>query len=198
MSHLLLLVVPHDLHPPHLLRCHRHTHAIATPSTLIPPLMLFLPLLLQFVVVLFWGLYHVDQEMVYPHEVELVIPSILNHFWHTAPLLLVFLELLVVFHRYPSNTIATCAVLGLSTSYIVWIVWVFTNAAIWPYPFFKLIPLPALPIFFIINLVIITTFYFVGKWGCYLRWKGEGGWLCCGYCISHVVSNLVLYMSKWM
>ncbi len=135
------------------------------------PILLSSPL--QFVVLMFWGIYAVDQELVFPQEVERHIPRLLNHSIHTAPIVLVFVELLLVFHRYPSNLKAMMIVFGISTVYIVWIVWVFTRASVWPYGFFQVIPLPALPLFFISCFLITLLFYFLGKWCCYLRWKGE-------------------------
>ena len=111
--------------------------------------------------------------MILPREVERHIPHLLSHCFHTAPIILVFLELLLVYHRYPDNMKGILMVFVMCTAYIVWIVWVFTKASIWPYGFFKLIPLPALPVFFLTNFVIAVLFYFAGKWCCYLRWKGE-------------------------
>ena len=125
--------------------------------------------------VMFWGLYAADRELVHPVEMDKYIPPSLNHCQHTFPLLLVALEAIIVFHRYPSNTIATFTNFTFSTMYIIWIVWVFTMSGIWPYPFFKLVPLPALPVFFFVNFFICLTLYFVGKVFCYLRWKG---WWC--------------------
>ncbi len=111
--------------------------------------------------------------MIYPVELDGVIPFMLNHCWHTVPLVTALLEALVVFHRYPSNFQAAVIGFLFSTSYIVWIVWVFTKAGIWPYPFFKIIPMPGLPLFFAANFTIELVFYFTGKLVCYLRWKGN-------------------------
>ena len=121
----------------------------------------------------FWGISAADREMIHPAEIDKYIPASLNHCHHTFPVLLVLLESLIVFHRYPNNTVASFLNFLTSTLYIVWIVWVFTKAGIWPYPFFKLIPLPGLPVFFTVNFFIFLMFYFLGKAVCYLRWKGK-------------------------
>ena len=113
-----------------------------------------------------------DREMIYPLELDSLIPSSLNHCWHTMPLVAALLEALVVFHRYPSNFHAMIVNFIVSTIYIVWIVWVFTTASIWPYPFFQIIPMPGLPLFFGANFVILLMLYQVGKLVCYFRWKG--------------------------
>ena len=122
---------------------------------------------------LFWGIYFVDREMVYPQELDKYIPAMLNHCWHTLPLFSGILEALVVFHRYPSHMTAVSCVFVFSTLYIIWIVWVFTNANIWPYPFFKLFPLPSLPLFFLANFIIAVMFQLFARVFCYLRWKGD-------------------------
>lgn len=122
--------------------------------------------------VLFWGIYAADRELIHPAELDEYIPVSLNHCQHTFPLLLVVLEGLIVFHRYPSNAVAALTNFSFSTLYIVWIVWVFTVSGNWPYAVVKVVPLPALPVFFTMNFFISLVFYFLGKFFCYLRWKG--------------------------
>lgn len=150
----------------------------AFPLCMVSPLNLSLkksltPPLSQFVVVLFWGIYFVDRELVYPLVLDQYIPVSLNHCWHTFPIVFSFLEALVVFHRYPSSMWGMVVVCGFSSLYIVWIAWVYTAAKIWPYPFFKIIPLPALPVFFLTNFLIAVLFQQFGRLCCYLRWKGK-------------------------
>lgn len=125
---------------------------------------------------MFWAIFWIDREMVHPAELDQYIPSILNHLYHTAPIVLSFLEALTVFHRYPSNPSAVLAVFLVSTAYIVWIVWVFTRASIWPYGFFEVMPLPVIPLFFLFSFLVCLGFYFLGKLCCYLRWKGNKLW----------------------
>ena len=126
----------------------------------------------QFVGVMFWAIYLADREVIFPTELDQYIPQGLNHCWHTFPVLIVFLEAVIVFHRYPSTKLCAFGVFMLSALYIVWIVWVYSVAEIWPYDFFDLLPTVALPLFFLSNFLIILAFQFVGKHCCYLRWKG--------------------------
>ena len=109
----------------------------------------------------------------FPQELDAFIPSLHNHFCHTVPIIMTFLEAMVVFHQYPSYMVGILVVFIVCTLYIVWIVWVFTITNVWPYPFIKLIPLPVLPVFFTANYVISVLFYLVGKFTSYLRWKGK-------------------------
>ena len=128
---------------------------------------------LQFVSIMFWGIYAIDREVIYPAVLDNTIPFHLNHLWHTTIILCVFAELVIVFHRYPSNMVAALITLAYSCGYIVWIVWVFTVSRTWPYPFFDIIPLPMLPVFFLVSFLIGLGMYFLGKGLCYLRWKGD-------------------------
>lgn len=122
---------------------------------------------------MFWGIYAIDRELIYSQELDKTIPFVLNHFWHTVPLLCVFAELLIVFHPYPSNMGATLVVVSFSFLYIFWTIWVYTSVKIWPYPFFDIIPPLMLPGFFLVCFLIQLTIYHVGKGFCYLRWKGD-------------------------
>ena len=127
---------------------------------------------LQFVAVMFWGIYAIDRELIYPAYLDNTIPFVLNHCWHTLIVVCVLIELVVVFHQLPSNWTAALVTFGYSFAYMIWIVWVFTMSREWPYPFFKDIPLPVLPLFFITCSLIGLGFYYLGKGFCYLRWRG--------------------------
>ena len=129
--------------------------------------------ILQFVAVMFWGIYAIDRELIYPTFLDNTIPTILNHLWHTTVVLCALVELVVVFHRFPGNWTATLVTFGYSFSYMIWIIWVFTMSRAWPYPFFNVIPLPLLPLFFLACSFIGLLFYFLGKMLCYLRWPSE-------------------------
>ena len=121
---------------------------------------------------MFWGIYSIDREMIHPASLDAYIPVGLNHCTHTLPALFTLLEAVIVFHRYPSTMWCTFIAFVVSTLYIVWIVRIYTVTKTWPYGFLNIIPLPALPLFFLANFFIALAFQFVGKLFCYLRWKG--------------------------
>ena len=131
---------------------------------------MFIP---QSVCVLFWSIYAVDREYIYPKSLDKTIPFILNHYWHTGIAVTSLIEAVVVFHRYPSNFKAFFMQFLIATVYIVWIVWIFTTVGRWPYPFMKAIPLPLFPVFCLTCLLLDYAFYFVGWLICYIRWRGK-------------------------
>ncbi len=127
----------------------------------------------QFVAVMFWSIYAIDRELIYPLALDKTIPFELNHLWHTTIVVCVLIELVVVFHRFPSNWTAIIITFIYSFGYMIWIVWIFTMSRKWPYPFFNLIPPPVIPLFFLVCSLIGVLFYFLGKGLCYLRWPGK-------------------------
>ena len=127
----------------------------------------------QSVCVLFWSIYAMDREFIYPAELDKTIPFILNHFWHTGIIITSLIEVVVVFHRYPSNFKAFLMQFAIATAYIMWMVYLFNVTGRWPYPFIKLIPLPLFPVFCLSCLLVDVVFYFIGKFLCQLRWRGE-------------------------
>lgn len=126
-----------------------------------------------FVCVAFWGIYAVDREFVYPVYLDEHIPSMLNHYWHTTIVVGVFLELVVVFHRFPSNMTALWVIFLFTTTYITWIVSVFSNAQVWPYPFMDLMPVPLFPVLFLACFFVTVAMYALGMNLGYLRWNAR-------------------------
>jgi len=98
------------------------------------------------------------------------IPQILNHYWHTFITVAVLIELLVVFHRYPSTGVAATVSFLYSTAYIIWMVWVFTNTKLWPYPFLNKMPPPLISLFFAGCFFVGLGMYLLGKRIAYLWW----------------------------
>ncbi|OUC46879.1 FAR-17a/AIG1-like protein [Trichinella nativa] len=56
-----------------------------------------------FVVLMFWILYAIDREMVYPDYLDEIIPSWYNNVLHVAPLPFILVDSLLVCHRYPTK-----------------------------------------------------------------------------------------------
>ena len=128
--------------------------------------------LMQFVFVLFWSIYAYDRELIHPERLDKLIPFDLNQHEHTGIMIVSLIEMMVVFHRYPSNFKAFMMQFLITTLYIIWIVWVFSVTGRWSYTFLQKLPLPIFPIFCIINLLVYVAFYYIGKVFCYFRWRG--------------------------
>ena len=143
-------------------------HFLSADSSLI---LFFIP---QFVFTLFWSIYAYDRELIHPERLDKLIPVELNLHHHAGIMVTSIIEILIVFHRYPSNFRAYMIQFLVTTLYLFWTVWVFSVTSKWSYPFMEKIPLPIFPVFCAINLMIYVAFYYVGKLLCYFRWRGKG------------------------
>lgn len=128
----------------------------------------------QFVFVLFWSIYAYDRELIHPERLDKLIPVELNLHHHAGIIVTSIIEIVVVFHRYPSNFRAFMMQFLITTLYLFWTVWVFSVTGKWSYPFLAKLPLPIFPIFCAVNLLIFVVLYYVGKLLCYFRWRGKG------------------------
>ncbi|XP_067324314.1 androgen-induced gene 1 protein-like [Anolis sagrei] len=116
-----------------------------------------------FVAVAFWGLYAYDRELVYPKELDDINPSWLNHSMHTTILPLLFIELYICPHKYPSRIKGIFGLAFFAVTYLVWILWVHYKSGIWAYPVLGVLSPGGMVIFFFVTFVIMVTFYFLGE-----------------------------------
>ncbi|KYQ90289.1 hypothetical protein DLAC_11750 [Tieghemostelium lacteum] len=49
---------------------------------------------------MFWSIYFVDRELIYPKYLDAIFPSYINHIQHTLPGIFAILELILVNHQY--------------------------------------------------------------------------------------------------
>jgi hypothetical protein len=124
-----------------------------------------------FVVIAFWGIYAIDRELVYPVALDEFVPPFLNHCWHTFIGVGVFLEVLLVFHRYPPTSKAVTTVFTYSTAYIIWLVVILTVDNFWVYPFLRVMPPPVISVFFAASFFLAVGLYFFGKILGNWRWR---------------------------
>ena len=111
----------------------------------------------------FWGPYGYNRDFIYPAELDKYIPQLLNHYWHTTIVVTVLIELLLVYHKYPSLMTSVSIIFVASTAYVIWIVNVFQQAKRWPYPFLGHLPPLGLAGFFFGCFLSVLGIYFIGK-----------------------------------
>lgn len=115
------------------------------------------------VVSTFWTVYAIDRELIYPKKLDLVVPTYVNHLLHST-IAITAIELFVTEHNYPSSTkkgFSLCAATGLA--YFLWISYVKSHTARWPYPFMDLLSIPQFTGFIVVVLFLLFTFYVVGE-----------------------------------
>ena len=123
-----------------------------------------------FVVLTFWGIYAYNRNLVYPEAFDKVVPSWLNHFWHTTIGVWVLFEMLLVFHRFPSSGVAVSIHFVYNAAYIAWIGWIYTQTKFWVYPIMAVLPAPFLVLFIAGCMFFGLGIFFAGKYISYLRW----------------------------
>jgi len=66
----------------------------------------------QFVGIVFWTLFYIDRELVFPEVLDKLFPNYINHMMHTTVIPAQLLELILLYHIYPSR------LKGMATSYL--------------------------------------------------------------------------------
>ena len=123
-----------------------------------------------FVVLTFWTIYAYDRQLVYPETYDKVVPSWLNHFWHTTIGAFVFFEVMLVCHRFPRPGIAACLSLAFNATYLGWVGCIYVQTKFWVYPIMAVLPVPALLLFFAACMFFSFSLFFFGRHVSTLRW----------------------------
>lgn len=122
------------------------------------------------VAAIFWGLYAVDRKLIYPEVYDELIPTYMNHFWHTTVLLWVMCEVYLVHHRFPSVAWAAASVFVYGSAYNMWIVYIYVTTGWWVYPFMKHLPPYGMALFLSSSMFFGLGLHVLGKWVARLRW----------------------------
>jgi len=116
-----------------------------------------------FVAVIFWGLYALDRELIFPTRYDGHFPVWLNHLMHTTVFPLQFAEMFLVSHKFPKRNIGLGLNALLTVGYLVWIHVIFYNGGFWVYPVFQVLTPATRPIFMAFCCALGFAFYFLGE-----------------------------------
>ena len=123
---------------------------------------------------IFWGVMCYDSELMLSSNLRHMIPvhGYYNHCAHSAPLLLAFLEILLVKHpRFPPKRRGILFFTVFCVAYISWIIWIAYRADIWVYPVLKVLSWPG-------RVIFLGSAYIFGLYAFFI-----------GYFINHKKSN---------
>ncbi|XP_070534435.1 androgen-induced gene 1 protein-like isoform X2 [Ptychodera flava] len=115
------------------------------------------------VVIMFWAIYAVDRELVFPARLDDIFPSWLNHVMHTTVLPFLLLEFYFVRHRYPSRKNGIFGTLFVGLSYLFWLLYLGFVMDIWVYGFLKVLSGAYFVLFFVGNALLLLVFYLAGE-----------------------------------
>jgi len=87
------------------------------------------------IILIFWPLYFLDNNLIFPNSHIKVFPWYMKHFWSSTIILWNLLEVYFINHRFPSNATAIIATLLHNTLYDAWLLFLYYKNGRWAYPF---------------------------------------------------------------
>lgn len=115
------------------------------------------------VTIVFWTLYSIDRELVFPRVMDPIYPWWLNHILHTNVFLFIIVELFISHHKYPIRKVSLTILSSSIGGYIAWVYIVNFVADVWVYPVLNVLQFHERIIFFALVALIPLSFYFVGE-----------------------------------
>lgn len=133
-------------------------------STLAFPIGIFVP-------VMFWILFGIDRDLVFPADLDDIYPPITNHMMHTTSLPAQILELLLIYHAYPSRKYGIPAIVGFCLSYVGWIFYIGYAGGIWVYGILEVLTHSQRVTFLVGLIIFVCLLYLTGEWLNSKVWK---------------------------
>ncbi|KAF6208263.1 hypothetical protein GE061_016717 [Apolygus lucorum] len=116
--------------------------AIATPMALV-------------VSIVFWALYSIDRELVFPKVLDLVIPVWVNQSIHSINAICAIIDIFIINHRVPSGKSSIVGLLTYLLAYAVCLFGTYFQTGIWLYPVLKELNWP-MRVAFALSTVVIA------------------------------------------
>ncbi|XP_071530640.1 androgen-induced gene 1 protein-like [Panulirus ornatus] len=116
-----------------------------------------------FVSFIFWVLYAVDRELIFPASLDKWFPSWLNHIMHTLPAVGAFLELYMVCHNYQKGWNLYVPIIVAYFLYLSWICFIAYAANFWVYPVFEVLDFTGRTLFLAALLLPNLIIVFMGQ-----------------------------------
>ena len=141
-------------------------------STLAFPIGIFVP-------IIFWVLFNIDRKLVFPSELDQIFPPITNHMMHTTSLPAQILELVFLYHEYPSRKYGIMTMVGFCLTYIGWIFYIAYASGIWVYGVLEVLTQYQRLVFVMILSLFGVVLYSIGElcnnkvWHCSMTKLGK-------------------------
>lgn len=117
-----------------------------------------------FVTFTFWGIYAINRELVYPAVLDQVVPTYLNHFWHTTIVVWGVFEMYLFHHCFPSLALAAINAFIYGSLYIGWVMCIYLQTGWWVYPVLSVLPPFLMAVFFASSMFFSLGLFVVGRW----------------------------------
>lgn len=117
----------------------------------------------QFVGIVFWTLFKIDRELVFPAAFDKFFPNYINHMMHTTVVPVQLLELILLYHLYPSKKTGTFTTVIFCLIYLSWTLIVAHFGGIWVYPIFEVLDPVSRIAFMVVCSMFGSLLYFSGE-----------------------------------
>lgn len=125
----------------------------------------------QFVGIIFWSLWAIDRDLVFPEYLDKYIPMHINHMMHTTVIPAQFLELALLYHIYPSKKAGMAMTMSFCFVYLTWTMIIAYVANMWVYPIFAILdPVPR-GLFMIFCSALGGMLYLIGDYLNQIIWS---------------------------
>ncbi|XP_036893854.1 androgen-dependent TFPI-regulating protein isoform X2 [Sturnira hondurensis] len=124
-----------------------------------------------FVFLTFWILFLCDRQLVYPKQLDNILPVWLNHAMHTSIFPFSLVEIILRPHCYPMRKKGLTLLTVASIAYISRVLWIYLKTGTWVYPVLAKLSAVGLAAFFSFSYIFSVSIYLLGeklnhwKWG---------------------------------
>lgn len=112
---------------------------------------------------MFWLLYAIDRELVYPKGLDAFFPWWLNQVIHTNIMAFIVMEMLLLHHKYWCRKGNLAGIGVYMLAYLTWIHVIYYKANVWVYPVLAILNWPQRILFYIFTCSVPIVFYYMGE-----------------------------------
>ena len=117
----------------------------------------------QFVGIVFWTLFTIDRELIFPKRFDDFFPNHINHMMHTTVIPAQLLEMILLYHAYPSKKSGMATIFSFSMIYLGWTLVIAHVSGIWVYPIFEILTPPIRLVFMAVCSIVACFLYLFGE-----------------------------------
>lgn len=119
--------------------------------------------LCMFVSTVFWTLFFINRDLIFPEVLEKFYPAWLNHLSHTAIVFTAVIEALVNYHRQPSRKFGLATMLVFGGVYLALIEYLGLVHDVWVYPVLEVLSSAGFCAFLGSCVCVIFAFYVISE-----------------------------------
>lgn len=113
---------------------------------------------------MFWLLYKIDRELVFPQTLDAFFPWWLNIFVHANIGVFIIIEMILIHHNYPSRKSGLIGTGIFMIGYLIWIHYIKYASGHWVYLVLNVFTFVQRNLFFIAIMPLGISFYYVGEY----------------------------------